>query len=80
MLLWHTLIVLPAAPHTPAVWQRSRYLDCAERGGAGAGAGPLWQEFIAYLQAPRSGTPAYQALFGGGPPGQEDAQRTMLLR
>jgi hypothetical protein len=45
-----------------------------------AGAGPLWQEFIAYLQAPRSGTPAFQALFGGGPAGQEDAQRTTLLR
>ncbi|KAK9838494.1 hypothetical protein WJX81_002771 [Elliptochloris bilobata] len=59
---------------------RWAYEYTLDRVGTDIGASPLWQEFIAYLQAPRPGTPAYQALFGGGPAGQEDAQRTMLLR
>lgn len=42
--------------------------------------GPLWQEYINFLSAPKVGTPEHVALFGTGPEGQEDAQRTAVLR
>lgn len=59
---------------------RKSYEYTLEKVGADAAAGPLWQEYINFLAGPRTGTPAYQALFGGGLPGQEEGQRVLWLR
>ena len=59
---------------------RRAYEYTLERVGADLDSGSVWQEYLNFLAAPRPGTPAFQALFGGGPTGQEDAQRTTVLR
>ena len=59
---------------------RKSYEYTLERVGADSASGSLWQEYINFLQAPRAGTPAYQALFSGGLPGQEETQRILWLR
>ncbi|EIE19849.1 Suf-domain-containing protein, partial [Coccomyxa subellipsoidea C-169] len=48
--------------------------------GADIGAGPLWQEYIAFLQGPPVNSPAFLTLFSGGVAGQEDTQRFTLVR
>eukprot|EP00878_Enallax_costatus_P014549 GHUV01015220.1.p1 GENE.GHUV01015220.1~~GHUV01015220.1.p1 ORF type:complete len:323 (+),score=42.52 GHUV01015220.1:134-1102(+) len=43
--------------------------------------GPLWQEYISFLSAPKPGTPAYQALWSTGMVGgQEESTKTTALR
>ena len=59
---------------------RRSYEYTLDRIGVDAGSGVIWQEYIAFLQTPRVGTPAYQALFGSTHNGQEETQRIMLLR
>lgn len=59
---------------------RKAFEYSVDRIGQAAGAGPLWQDYLALLQLPRSGSAAYLALFGGGVAGQEDANRTAVLR
>lgn len=48
--------------------------------GQDLNAGNIWQEYINFLESPKPGSPSYEALFSGGPPGQEEAQRTALVR
>eukprot|EP00873_Tetraselmis_striata_P025377 jgi/Tetstr1/445641/TSEL_003446.t1 len=43
-------------------------------------AGVIWQDYISFLKAPKVGSPAYAALFGGGVAGQEESRRTVELR
>lgn len=59
---------------------RKAYEYTLDRVGQDINAGALWQEYVAFLQSPRPGSAPYQALFGGAVAGQEDAQRTTLLR
>ena len=62
---------------------RKSYEYTLDRIGNSLGAGALWQEYIHFLQSPRPGTPAYQALFappGGSGVGQDDSHRTTVLR
>ena len=59
---------------------RKAFEYSVDRIGQAAGAGPLWQDYLALLQQPRPGSAAYNALFGGGVAGQEDANRTAVLR
>lgn len=59
---------------------RKAYEYTLQRIGVDTAAGAIWQEYITFLQSPRSGTPAFQALFGGTHAGQEETQRTLLLR
>jgi len=59
---------------------RKSYEYTLEKVGPDSGAGGLWQEFISFLQNPRTGSPAYQALFASQMPGQEEAQRVLWLR
>lgn len=59
---------------------RKSYEYTLERVGADSSSGVLWQEYISFLQSPRLGSPAYQALFGGQQSGQEEAQRILWLR
>lgn len=59
---------------------RKSYEYTLDRIGVDTAAGPVWQEYITFLQSPRVGTPPYHALFGGTHAGQEETQRTLLLR
>jgi hypothetical protein len=44
-------------------------------------AGPLWQEYIAFLSGPKPGSPTYQALWSSGMVGgQEESTKTAALR
>lgn len=42
--------------------------------------GPLWQEYISFLESPKQGTASFDALFGNAPEGQEESQRAATLR
>ncbi|CAL8466443.1 g5979 [Coccomyxa elongata] len=59
---------------------RKAYEFTLEKIGSDIGAGPLWQEYIAFLQGPPPGSPAFLALFSGGVAGQEETQRLTLVR
>ena len=60
---------------------RKAYEFALDRVGCDVGAGPLWQEYTNFLQAPRPGTTAFQALYAQGTAtGQEEAHRTATLR
>ncbi|KAK9861162.1 hypothetical protein WJX84_008660 [Apatococcus fuscideae] len=60
---------------------RKAYEFALDRVGCDVGAGPLWQEYTNFLQAPRPGTTAFQALYSQGvATGQEEAHRTATLR
>ena len=59
---------------------RKAYEYSVDRIGQGAGAGPLWAEYLAFLQHARPGTSGHAALFGGGVAGQEDANRIAVVR
>lgn len=69
-------------PKGPAgvVEVRKAFEYSVDRIGQAAGAGPLWQDYLNLLQQPRPGSAIYNALFGGGVAGQEDANRTAVLR
>ena len=60
---------------------RKAYEFALDRVGCDIGAGALWQEYTNFLQAPRPGTTAFQALYApGSAAGQEEAHRTVTLR
>ena len=61
---------------------RKAYEYTLDRLGGNVGAGPLWQEYLHFLQAPRPGTPAFQALLGApaAGSGQDDSHRVTVLR
>ncbi len=59
---------------------RKAYEYSVDRIGQGAGAGPLWAEYLAFLQHARPGSAGHAALFGGGVAGQEDANRIAVVR
>ena len=42
--------------------------------------GPIWKEYIVFLQAPKPGTEAFAALFPTAASGQEEAARAVTLR
>ena len=42
--------------------------------------GPIWIEYISFLQAPKPGTDAFIALFPASIAGQEEQARSVLLR
>jgi cleavage stimulation factor subunit 3 len=42
--------------------------------------GPLWQDYVTFLAAPKPGSPDFNALFGAVAEGQEDAARATALR
>ena len=42
--------------------------------------GPIWKEYIVFLQAPKPGTEAFAALFPTAASGQEEAARAVALR
>lgn len=42
--------------------------------------GPIWQDYIALLMAPKPGTEDFAALFPNTLPGQEEQARTTIVR
>ena len=59
---------------------RKAYEYSVDRIGQGAGAGPLWAEYLEFLQHARPGSAGHGALFGGGVAGQEDSNRIAVVR
>eukprot|EP00884_Botryococcus_braunii_P006013 jgi/Botrbrau1/15412/Bobra.43_2s0038.1 len=59
---------------------RKAFEYALDRVGADAMAGPIWLDYFAFLQRPRAGDPAFTAIFGVGPPGQEENNRSVVLR
>ncbi|CAD7699774.1 unnamed protein product [Ostreobium quekettii] len=60
---------------------REAYEFTLDRVGQDINSGPVWQEYINFLQSPKPGTPAYKALFADeGIAGQEEAHRVTVLR
>ncbi|KAK9788841.1 hypothetical protein WJX73_000969 [Symbiochloris irregularis] len=63
---------------------RKSYEYTLDRIGSSMEAGPLWQEYITFLQGPSPGSPAYNALFpaagAGVPAGQDDSHRITVVR
>lgn len=53
-----------------------------DRIGQDMNAGSIWQEYVNFLQSPKPGTAAYNALFSeeGAAAGQEDSHRIVILR
>ncbi|KAL6767811.1 hypothetical protein ACKKBF_B36705 [Auxenochlorella protothecoides x Auxenochlorella symbiontica] len=51
-----------------------------DRLGQDVGSGAIWQDYVAFLQAPRLGSPELAALFGGADASQEDSARMVALR
>lgn len=44
-------------------------------------AGQLWSDYLTFLQGPKPGAPAFQALFSvASAPGQEEAHRVAVIR
>ena len=48
--------------------------------GQDINAGPLWQEYLTFLQAPKAGSPAYEALFASGVMGSDEVLRQSTIR
>jgi hypothetical protein len=59
---------------------RAAYAFSLETVGQDMAAGPLWQEYINFLQQPKPGTAQFAALFPNALEGQEEAARTPLVR
>lgn len=60
---------------------RAAFEHALSAAGQDAGAGPLWLEYLAWLQAPKPGTPEYLALFSTGlVGGDEEAERARSIR
>lgn len=60
---------------------RAAYGHALSAAGQDAGAGPLWLDYAAWLQAPKPGTPEYLALFSTGlVGGDEEAERARSIR
>ncbi|PRW58683.1 Suf-domain-containing [Chlorella sorokiniana] len=51
-----------------------------DRLGQDSGCGAIWQDYIAFLQAPRQGSPEYAALYGEAPEGQEESGKVAAVR
>jgi cleavage stimulation factor subunit 3 len=60
---------------------RAAFEHALSAAGQDAGAGPLWLEYLSWLQAPKPGTPEYLALFSTGlVGGDEDSERARAVR
>ncbi|KAG7671919.1 hypothetical protein Ndes2526B_g07151 [Nannochloris sp. 'desiccata'] len=59
---------------------RQSYEFALDHIGQDARSGPVWQDYIQFLAAPKPGTSEHDALYGAAPEGQEDSQRTAALR
>jgi hypothetical protein len=60
---------------------RAAFEHALSAAGQDAGAGPLWLEYLGWLQAPKPGTPEYLALFSTGlVGGDEDSERARAVR
>jgi len=59
---------------------RQSYEFALDHIGQDARSGPVWQDYIQFLAAPKPGTAEHDALYGAAPEGQEDSQRTAALR
>ena len=42
--------------------------------------GPIWKDYISFLQAPRVGSETFEALFPNTAHGQEESARTVVIR
>ncbi len=59
---------------------RQAYEFSLELVGQDIAAGPLWTEYLDFLQAPKPGSEAFAALFPEALQGQEEAARTPVVR
>jgi len=59
---------------------RQSYEFALDHIGQDTRSGPVWQDYIQFLAAPKPGTVEYNALYGAASEGQEDSQRTAALR
>jgi cleavage stimulation factor subunit 3 len=59
---------------------RQSYEFALDHIGQDVRSGPVWQDYIQFLAAPKPGLPEHDALYGAAPEGQEDSQRTAALR
>ena len=61
---------------------RQAFSYTLDRMGTHAQAGPLWQDYLAFLKGPMPGSPQYMAMYStpGVPAGQEESHRATVLR
>ncbi len=83
--LWRTYLRFIRKLNDPAGAEglaevRQAYEFALDHIGQDVRSGPVWQDYIQFLAAPKLGTPEHDALFGAAPEGQEDSQRTAALR
>ncbi|KAI3433457.1 hypothetical protein D9Q98_003270 [Chlorella vulgaris] len=59
---------------------RQAYEFTLDRLGQDTACGGIWLDYIAFLQAPRLGSPEYESVFGAALEGQEDSQKVAAVR